>query len=88
MGLGSEAHGAANERDEQVILVLGGLRIDVHPVATPLLAVVTQLELGSFDLRVQLFEFRDDVVLVACNREDGVTLAQIATDFGVYEMQA
>ena len=31
-------------------------------------------------------EFRDDVVRVACNREKGVTLAQIAKDFGVHEM--
>ena len=28
-------------------------------------------------------EFRDDVVRVARNREDGVTIEQIATDFGV-----
>ncbi|MDF4249558.1 IS3 family transposase [Streptomyces sp. WMMB303] len=31
-------------------------------------------------------EFRDDVVRVALNREKGVTLAQIAKDFGVHEM--
>lgn len=31
-------------------------------------------------------EFRDDVVRVARNREDGVTLAQIAKDFGVHEI--
>ena len=31
-------------------------------------------------------EFRDDVVRVARSREDGVTLAQIAKDFGVEEM--
>jgi transposase-like protein len=31
-------------------------------------------------------EFRDDVVRVARNREKGVTLAQIAKDFGVHEM--
>ena len=31
-------------------------------------------------------EFRDDVVRVARNREDGVTIAQIAKDFGVHEM--
>jgi transposase len=31
-------------------------------------------------------EFRDDVVRVARNREMGVTLAQIAKDFGVHEM--
>lgn len=31
-------------------------------------------------------EFRDDVVRVARNRPDGVTLAQIAKDFGVHEM--
>ena len=31
-------------------------------------------------------EFRDDVVRVARSREDGVTLAQIAKDFGVHEM--
>jgi transposase-like protein len=31
-------------------------------------------------------EFRDDVVRVARNRENGVTLAQIAKDFGVHEM--
>lgn len=31
-------------------------------------------------------EFRDDVVRVARNREDGVTIEQIATDFGVYPM--
>ena len=28
-------------------------------------------------------EFRDDVVRVARNREDGVTIEQIATDFGI-----
>ena len=31
-------------------------------------------------------EFRDDVVRVARNREKGVTLAQIAKDFGIHEM--
>jgi transposase-like protein len=31
-------------------------------------------------------EFRDDVVRVARNREDGVTIEQIATDFGVHPM--
>ncbi|MGO3153090.1 MAG: transposase [Galactobacter sp.] len=31
-------------------------------------------------------EFRDDVVRVACTREAGVTLAQVAKDFGVHEM--
>ena len=31
-------------------------------------------------------EFRDDVVRVARSREDGVTIAQIAKDFGVHEM--
>ena len=31
-------------------------------------------------------EFRDDVVRVARTREDGVTLAQIAKDFGIHEM--
>ncbi|MUN64850.1 IS3 family transposase [Kocuria sediminis] len=31
-------------------------------------------------------EFRDDVVRVARSREDGVTLAQIAKDFGIHEM--
>ena len=31
-------------------------------------------------------EFRDDVVRVARSREDGVTVAQIANDFGVHEM--
>ena len=31
-------------------------------------------------------EFREDVVRVARSREDGVTLAQIAKDFGVHEM--
>ena len=31
-------------------------------------------------------EFRDDVVRVARNREKGVTLAQIAKEFGVHEM--
>ncbi|WP_135356010.1 IS3 family transposase [Mycolicibacterium sp. NCC-Tsukiji] len=31
-------------------------------------------------------EFRDDVVRVACNRGDGVTIEQIATDFGVHPM--
>ena len=30
-------------------------------------------------------EFRDDVVRVARTREDGVTLAQIAKDFGISE---
>lgn len=31
-------------------------------------------------------EFRDDVVRVARNRADGVTLEQIAADFGVHAM--
>ncbi|WP_286737919.1 transposase [Kocuria sp. UBA1838] len=31
-------------------------------------------------------EFRDDVVRLARTREDGVTIAQIAKDFGVHEM--
>ncbi|WP_109439475.1 IS3 family transposase [Mycobacteroides abscessus] len=31
-------------------------------------------------------EFRDDVVRVARNRDDGVTIEQIATDFGVHPM--
>ncbi|WP_202932049.1 transposase [Kocuria marina] len=31
-------------------------------------------------------EFRDDVVRVARSHEDGVTIAQIAKDFGVHEM--
>ena len=31
-------------------------------------------------------EFRDDVVRVACNRELGVTIEQIARDFGVHPM--
>ncbi|MGV0582091.1 IS3 family transposase [Mycolicibacterium elephantis] len=31
-------------------------------------------------------EFREDVVRVARNREDGVTIEQIATDFGVHPM--
>jgi transposase len=31
-------------------------------------------------------EFRDDVVRVARDREDGVTIEQIATDFGVHPM--
>jgi transposase len=31
-------------------------------------------------------EFRDDVVRVARNRDEGVTLEQIATDFGVHPM--
>jgi transposase len=31
-------------------------------------------------------EFRDDVVRVARSREKGVTLAQIAKDFGIHEM--
>ena len=31
-------------------------------------------------------EFRDDVVRVARNREDGVTIEQIAADFGVHPM--
>ncbi|GAB4096536.1 transposase [Brachybacterium horti] len=31
-------------------------------------------------------EFREDVVRVARSREDGVTLARIAKDFGVHEM--
>ena len=31
-------------------------------------------------------EFRDDVVRVSRNREDGVTIEQIATDFGVHPM--
>jgi transposase len=29
-------------------------------------------------------EFRDDVVRVARNRDDGVTIEQIASDFGVH----
>lgn len=31
-------------------------------------------------------EFRDDVARVARNREDGVTIEQIATDFGIHPM--
>ncbi len=31
-------------------------------------------------------EFRDDVVRVARNRPDGVTLEQIAADFGIHPM--
>jgi transposase len=31
-------------------------------------------------------EFRDDVVRVARNRDDGVTIEQIASDFGVHPM--
>ncbi|AEV84440.1 transposase [Actinoplanes sp. SE50] len=31
-------------------------------------------------------EFRDDVVRVARNRDDGVTVEQIAKDFGVHPM--
>lgn len=31
-------------------------------------------------------EFRDDVVRVARNREAGVTIEQVATDFGVHPM--
>lgn len=31
-------------------------------------------------------EFREDVVRVARNREKGVTLAQVAKDFGIHEM--
>jgi len=31
-------------------------------------------------------EFRDDVVRVARNREPGVTIEQIATDFGIHPM--
>lgn len=31
-------------------------------------------------------EFRDDVVRVARSREPGVTIAQIAHDFGIHEM--
>lgn len=31
-------------------------------------------------------EFRDDVVRVARNREEGVTLEQIAHDFGIHPM--
>jgi transposase len=31
-------------------------------------------------------EFRDDVVRVASNREPGVTIEQIARDFGVHPM--
>jgi transposase len=31
-------------------------------------------------------EFRDDVVRVARNREDGVTLEQVAADFGIHPM--
>lgn len=31
-------------------------------------------------------EFRDDVVRVARNRDDGVTLEQVAADFGIHPM--
>ena len=31
-------------------------------------------------------EFREDVVRVARSRKDGITIAQIAKDFGVHEM--
>ncbi len=31
-------------------------------------------------------EFRDDVVRVVRNREDGVTIEQVATDFGIHPM--
>ncbi len=31
-------------------------------------------------------EFRDDVVRVARNREEGVTLDQVAADFGIHPM--
>ena len=31
-------------------------------------------------------EFRDDVVRVARKRDDGVTIEQVATDFGVHPM--
>ncbi len=31
-------------------------------------------------------EFRDDVVRVATNRESGVTLEQVAKDFGIHPM--
>lgn len=31
-------------------------------------------------------EFRDDVVRVARNREAGVSLSQVAADFGIHEM--
>lgn len=31
-------------------------------------------------------EFRNDVVRVACNREDGVTIEQIAADFSIHPM--
>lgn len=31
-------------------------------------------------------EFRDDIVRVAQNRESGVTIEQIARDFGVHPM--
>ena len=31
-------------------------------------------------------EFRDDVVRVARNRENGVSLSQVAADFGIHEM--
>lgn len=31
-------------------------------------------------------EFREDVVRVAGNRESGVTIAQVAKDFGIHEM--
>ena len=31
-------------------------------------------------------EFRDDVVRVARNREDGVTIEAIAADFGIHPM--
>jgi len=36
--------------------------------------------------KLYLREFRDDVVRVARNREDGVTLEQIAADFGAHPM--
>lgn len=33
-------------------------------------------------------EFREDVVRVAHSREDGITIALIAKDFGIHEMTA
>ena len=32
-------------------------------------------------------EFREDLVRVARSREDGITIAQIAKDFGVHEIR-
>jgi transposase len=42
---------------------------------------------GWQDVKPYSKEFRDDVVWVARNREDGAMIEQIAADFGVHPMR-